>query len=57
VFYSARSTPQEQHAKYRGVVAVDESILDAEIAAQVDPGELVRAAMERHFSPETGSAP
>jgi hypothetical protein len=56
LFYSARNTPQEQRAKYRGVVAADESILDVEIGAQVDPGELVRAAMEWHFNPETGSA-
>jgi acyl-CoA synthetase (AMP-forming)/AMP-acid ligase II len=35
-------------------VAAD--ILDLEIGAQPDPDEFVRAAMEWHFNPETGSA-
>jgi phenylacetate-coenzyme A ligase PaaK-like adenylate-forming protein len=30
-------------------------VLDLPIAAQPDPGEFIRAAMEWHFSPETGS--
>src|SRR5260370_32888705 len=35
---------------------VSPSLLDLPLDAQVDPGEFIRAAMEWHFNPETGSA-
>ena len=37
-------------------IKVNESILDLPLGVRLDPDEFVRAAMEWHFSVETGSA-
>src|SRR5262249_10800670 len=48
--------PRREKADNNGGSKVTEDILDLPIGARPDPDEFVRAAMEWHFNPATGSA-